>query len=76
MHTFQVTEKFQVRIPTEIRKVLDLHPGDSVVFEVKKGQVTLRKALPIDLGYARALEQTLSEWNSDADEEVYRQNSN
>jgi hypothetical protein len=32
----------------------------------------LRKARPLDLEFARALEDTLSEWSGEADEEAYR----
>ena len=73
MHTSRLTKKFQVTIPPEVRKVLDLCQGDLVGFEVRKSGVTLRKAVPIDLEYAAALGQTLTEWNSEADEEAYRE---
>lgn len=72
MHTSRLTQKFQATIPSEIRRILSLRQGDLVAFDVENGRVTLRKALPIDLEYARAVEKTLAEWNSEADEEAYR----
>ncbi len=68
-----LTTKSQATIPGKIRKILGLHPGDSVVFEVNDDRkVLIRKATPIDLEFARALEGTLSEWLSINDEEAYR----
>jgi len=69
----KLTTKCQTTIPEKIRNILDLHPGDSVVFEVApKNKVLIRKAKPIDVEFARALEGTLaSEWLSKHDEEAY-----
>ena len=71
--TSKLTTKYQATIPEKIRGILDLHPGDSVVFEVAKDEkVFIRKATPIDYEFAQALEGTLvSEWLSEYDEEAY-----
>ena len=70
--TSKLTTKSQATIPGKIRKILGLHPGDSVAFEVNDDRkVLIRKATPIDLEFARALEGTLSEWLSKNDEEAY-----
>ena len=70
----KLTTKCQATIPEKIRGILDLHPGDSVVFEVAKDQkVFIRKATPLDYEFFQALEGTLvSEWLSEHDEEAYR----
>lgn len=68
----KLTGKYQTSVPAPVRRILDLHAGDSVVFEVAGGRVSLRKALPMDVEYLRALETTLCEWVSDNDEEAYR----
>jgi len=68
----KLTTKFQTTIPAEVRHVLDLRQGDSVVFEIHDEQVTVRKALPMDMQYLRSLENALCEWVSDNDEEAYR----
>jgi AbrB family looped-hinge helix DNA binding protein len=70
----KLTTKCQTTIPEKIRSILDLHAGDTVVFEIAKDQkVSIRKATPIDYQFAHALEGTLvSEWLSEYDEEAYR----
>ncbi len=70
----KLTTKCQATIPEKIRGILDLHPGDSVAFKIAADKkVFIRKATPIDLEFASALEGTLaSEWLSENDEEAYR----
>ncbi len=70
----KLTTKCQATIPEKVRGILDLHPGDSVTFEVTENKkVLIRKATPIDFEFAQALESTLvSEWLSENDEEAYR----
>jgi bifunctional DNA-binding transcriptional regulator/antitoxin component of YhaV-PrlF toxin-antitoxin module len=69
----RLTTKCQATIPEKIRGILDLHPGDSVAFEITSGnKVFIRKATPVDLEFLHALEGTLaSEWLSENDEEAY-----
>ena len=67
----KLTTKSQTTIPAKIRKILGLHPGDSVAFEVNEHQkVMIRKATTIDFEFAKSLEGTLSEWSSQYDEEA------
>ena len=69
----KLTRKNQATIPEKIRGILGLHSGDSVAFEITPNEkVFIRKATPVDLEFARALEGTLSEWLSKHDEEAYR----
>ncbi len=69
----KLTSKFQATIPQDIRSLLDLKAGDRIIFEVNKDkQVTIKKATPLDLMYLRSVESTLAEWNSQNDEEDYR----
>ena len=73
MRSSKLTSKFQATIPKEIRKSLKLRAGDTVIFEVlKDGTVVVRRAKPFDKEYLRALEYTLSEWESEHDEEAYK----
>jgi AbrB family looped-hinge helix DNA binding protein len=71
--TSRLTSKYQATIPGAVRKALDLHAGDTIRFEIKDGEIRLRKARPLDLAYTHAIEGTLSEWESDTDEEAYRE---
>ncbi|MCP4681568.1 MAG: AbrB family transcriptional regulator [Desulfobacterales bacterium] len=69
----KLTSKCQTTIPDKIRTILGVHAGDSVAFEVTQSkQVFIRRANPVDLAFAKALEDTMSEWLSEHDEEAYR----
>lgn len=70
--TSRLTRKYQATIPAPVRRKLDLEAGDAILFEIEDDGIRLRKARPIDLEFARALESTLSEWSGEADEEAYR----
>jgi len=70
--TSKLTSKYQATIPEPVRRVLHLRAGDAIAFDIEDNQIRLRKAVPLDLAFARAVEGTLSEWDSAADEEAYR----
>lgn len=68
----RMTKKFQTTVPAKVRRLLCLNRGDLIGFEVKGGDVILKKTSPLDVAFAKAVEQTLSEWTSEEDEEAYR----
>jgi len=68
----RLSAKGQVTVPKEVREFLHLAPGDAVIYELKNGQATLRKAEPFDALYHASLSQTLDEWSSDADDKAFR----
>ena len=68
----KVTTKYQTTIPLEVREKLGIQQGDMVAFEIENGVVRLRRVVPLDVEYAKALAGTLSEWASENDEEAYR----
>jgi len=70
--TSKLTQKYQTTIPAPVRKLLHLQAGDAVAFDIEDHVVHLRKASSIDLVFTKSLEETLSEWNSPADEAAYR----
>jgi antitoxin PrlF len=70
--TSRLTSKYQATIPEPVRKALHLRAGDAIAFDLEDNQVRIRKARPVDLAFAQALEGTLNEWESAADEEAYR----
>jgi len=70
--TSKLTRKYQATIPEPVRRHLDLAAGDVIAFDVEGSRVTLRKARPLDLAFTRSLEETLTEWASEADEEAFR----
>ena len=60
-------------MPLIVRTMLNLRRGDSVLFqEAKDGAIQVRKAEALDLEFLRALQKTLTEWDSDADQRAYR----
>jgi antitoxin PrlF len=69
----KITAKGQTTIPQDVRAALHVVPGDLNAWEVgADGTATVRRVLPMDIEYLRAIEGTLSEWASPADEEAYR----
>jgi antitoxin PrlF len=67
----KLTSKGQTTIPREVRDKLALSPGDVIVFEIEGDAVRLRKVEPLDLGYLRAVQTTLCEWELPEDAEAY-----
>jgi bifunctional DNA-binding transcriptional regulator/antitoxin component of YhaV-PrlF toxin-antitoxin module len=69
----RITAKGQTTIPHAVRAALHVAPGDLIAWEVGvDGTATVRRVRPLDLEYLRALDGTLSEWASAADEEACR----
>lgn len=72
MSTSKITSKFQATIPQDIRKKLHIKAGDLILFEILDNDtVVIKRAKQIDKEYLRALNNTLSEWKSQEDEEAY-----
>lgn len=70
--TSRLTSKFQATVPTSVRKALHLKAGDLVGFEVDGSQVRLRQVTPLDIAFSEALEGTLGEWSSEADDQAFK----
>ena len=70
--TSKLTKKYQATIPEAVRRLLHLEAGDAIAFDIEDDDVHIRKARPVDQAFARGLEGTLNEWESEADEEAYR----
>lgn len=70
----KITAKGQTTIPQDVREALKVTAGDLITWEVRPdGTAIVRRVQPMDLEYLRAVEATLSEWASPADEEAYRE---
>ncbi|MBW1786538.1 MAG: type II toxin-antitoxin system PrlF family antitoxin [Deltaproteobacteria bacterium] len=67
----KLTKKYQATVPKVVRKKLKLKAGDSVAFEIDNNSIKIRKATPIDIEFSLALVPTLSEWESQNDDEAY-----
>ena len=73
MSSSKITSKYQATIPKAVRDVLHLKAGDTVVFQViDKKIIVIKKAKPFDKEYLRAVQHTLTEWESENDEEAFR----
>lgn len=68
-----LTSKGQTTIPAEVRKALNLKPGDRVTFEIKDHKAVISKIEPFDYQYHLALFTTLVEWTSPTDDEAYNE---
>ena len=69
----KLTSKYQTTVPAPVREALLLEKGDSLLFEIAdSGAVTVRKAVPLDDAFHGSLDALLSEWESDEDDEAYR----
>jgi antitoxin PrlF len=69
--TSKLTKKYQATVPKNVRKKLELKAGDVIAFDIDNDTIRLRKARPIDLEFSSALIPTLSEWDSQNDEDAY-----
>jgi antitoxin PrlF len=67
----KVTAKAQTTVPKEVRSALGVKPGDTLVYRIAKGRVTLARAEPVDRAYLKSVESTLSEWASEEDAAAY-----
>jgi antitoxin PrlF len=67
----KLTKKYQATVPKPVRKKLNLKAGDVIAFEIEDDMIRLRRARPIDIEFSNALVPTLSEWESQNDEEAY-----
>lgn len=70
----KITAKGQTTVPAEVRAALRIQPGDLIVWEpLDDGSARVRRVQPLELDYLRAIEGTLAEWNSPADDRAYRE---
>ncbi|HEX6003714.1 MAG TPA: type II toxin-antitoxin system PrlF family antitoxin [Burkholderiales bacterium] len=68
----KITAKGQTTVPQEVRAALKSKPGDLLAWEVdREGRVAVRRVQPMDVDYLRAVEKTMSEWNTAEDEAAY-----
>ena len=71
METAKITSKGQTTIPAAIRKAAHLGAGDLLTFEIQEDHLIVRKIHAPDDAYLRGIQETLDEWSSPEDEEVW-----
>ena len=72
LQTSKLTRKFQITVPTPVRRALHLKAGDLVGFEIKGDEVRLLRARALDVAFAQTVEGTLTEWSSAADDAAFK----
>ena len=72
LQTTKLTRKFQITVPTPVRRALHLKVGDLLGFEINGDDVRLLRASPLDVVFAQALEGTLTEWSSAAEDAAFK----
>ncbi len=65
-----VTSKGQTTIPADIRRELNIKPGDHVSFSIEAGRAVLEKVVAIDHAWNGGQSEMLGEWN-DPEQDVY-----
>jgi len=68
----KITSKGQTTVPQSVRAALKSKPGDLLAWDVEgDGRVVVRRVQPTDVEYLRAVQGTLSEWQTAEDEKAY-----
>lgn len=71
VHFSKITSKSQTTVPSEVRKALNVGPGDTLAYRVGPEGVVVTRAEPMDFAYLRGLEISLSEWGTAEDAVAY-----
>jgi AbrB family looped-hinge helix DNA binding protein len=72
MQTAKVSSKGQVVLPKEVRKQMNLRPGDTVAFLPNKDGTVLRKVDPLDAAFLRLASESFADWNHPEAERAFR----
>lgn len=67
----RVSSKGQITLPKKVREAIGVRPGETLVYDVADGVVTLRRLTPLDIAFHASLEKTLGEWASPEDDEAF-----
>ena len=68
--TSRITSKGQVTVPKAVRESLGIKTGDSISYEVHENNAVIRRIPKVDLEWAKSIENTLTEWKDDLDDEL------
>lgn len=71
MKASKLTTKYQATVPKEVREFLGINAGDGLQWEIEDGNVVVKKLSKLDLEWQKAIEMTLTEWNSPEDDKAY-----
>ncbi len=68
----KLTTKGQATIPSKVRKVLGVKPGDSVMFAIDGDVVTVKRAERLDAAVLKLATDSFSDWNTPEADEAFR----
>lgn len=68
----KITTKGQATIPAKVRKLLGVGPGDSLLFTIEKGRVTVKRAEKLDAGFLKLATDSFADWNTPEADEAFR----
>ena len=68
----KLTTKGQATIPSKVRNVLGIKPGDSVLFAIDGEVVTVKRAERLDAGFLKLATDSFSDWNTPEADEAFR----
>ncbi len=68
----KLTTKGQTTIPSKVRKILGVKPGDSVLFAIDGETVTVKRAERLDAGFLKLATDSFSDWNTPEADEAFR----
>lgn len=68
----RISSKGQVTLPKAVREAIGARPGDTILYQIKNKEVMLRRAQPFDAAFHSALAGTLDEWDTEEDDEAFR----
>ncbi len=66
----KITSKGQVTVPKKVRESLGIKEGDSLGYEVHEDNAVIRRIPRIDVEWANSIENTLTEWVDELDDEL------
>ena len=68
----KVTVKYQSTIPREVREFLGVRQGTAVAYRIEDGEVKRKRVTTPGSEYLAAVEKTLTEWDSSADDDAFK----
>ena len=71
MDIARISAKGQMTLPKRLRRRLGIGAGDTVIFELDRDRLFLRKLNGASDEYLRGTETTLTEWSSTEDERAW-----
>ena len=69
----KMTTKGQATIPSKVRKLLGVKPGDSVMFMIDGETVTLQRASALDAGFLKLANDSFTDWNTPEADDAFRE---